>query len=114
MTRKLLLSLAVTLTLPLFATACVAADKAAAPVLKKAEWPFAATDAGTFNEPWAMSFLPDGSLLVSEKAGTLQHVDLKTGKRAAISGVPKVAYAGQGGFGDVLPHPALPRTSWCM
>jgi glucose/arabinose dehydrogenase len=109
MTRKLLLSLAVTLTLPLFATACVAADKAAAPVLKKAEWPFAATEAGTFNEPWAMSFLPDGSLLVSEKAGTLQHVDLKTGKRAAISGVPKVAYAGQGGFGDVLPHPGFAK-----
>jgi len=109
MTRKLLLSLAVTLTLPLFATACVAADKATAPVLKKAEWPFAATEAGTFNEPWAMSFLPDGSLLVSEKAGTLQHVDLKTGKRAAISGVPKVAYAGQGGFGDVLPHPGFAK-----
>jgi len=109
MTRKLLLSLAVTLTLPLFATACVAADKASAPVLKKAQWPFAATDAGTFNEPWAMSFLPDGSLLVSEKAGTLQHVDLKTGKRAAISGVPKVAYAGQGGFGDVLPHPGFAK-----
>jgi len=109
MTRKLLLSLAVTLTLPLFATACVAADKASAPVLKKAQWPFAATEAGTFNEPWAMSFLPDGSLLVSEKAGTLQHVDLKTGKRAAISGVPKVAYAGQGGFGDVLPHPGFAK-----
>ncbi len=109
MTRKLLLSLAVTLTLPLFATACVAADKAAAPVVKKAQWPFAATEAGTFKEPWAMSFLPDGSLLVSEKAGALQHVDLKTGKRAAIGGLPKVAYGGQGGFGDVLPHPGFAK-----
>ena len=42
MTRKLLLSLAVSLTLPLFTSACVAADKAAAPVLQKAQWPFAA------------------------------------------------------------------------
>ena len=109
MTRKLLLSLAVTLTLPLFTTACVAADKAAAPVLEKAQWPFAATEVARFDEPWAMSFLPDGSLLVSEKAGTLEHVDLKTGKRAGISGLPKVAYGGQGGFGDVLPHPQFAR-----
>ncbi|WP_422509418.1 PQQ-dependent sugar dehydrogenase [Stenotrophomonas sp. GZD-301] len=109
MTRKLLLSLAISLTPALFTTACVAADTATAPAVEKANWPFTATAVGTFNEPWAMSFLPDGSLLVSEKRGTLKHVNPTTGTSATISGVPEVAYGGQGGFGDVLPHPDFAR-----
>lgn len=109
MTRKLLLSLAIGLTPALFTTACVAADTATAPAVEKANWPFTATAVGTFNEPWAMSFLPDGSLLVSEKRGALKHVNPTTGTSATISGVPAVAYGGQGGFGDVLPHPDFAR-----
>ncbi|WP_313275363.1 PQQ-dependent sugar dehydrogenase [Stenotrophomonas sp.] len=109
MTRKLLLSLAISLTPALFTTACVAADTATAPAVEKANWPFTATAVGTFNEPWAMSFLPDGSLLVSEKRGALKHVNPTTGTSATISGVPAVAYGGQGGLGDVLPHPDFAR-----
>lgn len=105
MTRKLLLTLAISLTPALFTTACVAADNAAAPVVAKAQWPFAATEFARFDGPWAMSFLPDGSLLVTEKKGALKHFNVQTRKTATISGVPKVAYGGQGGFGDVLPHP---------
>ncbi|WP_262072025.1 PQQ-dependent sugar dehydrogenase [Stenotrophomonas sp. Marseille-Q5258] len=109
MTRKLLLSLAISLTPALFTTACVAADTATAPAVEKANWPFTATAVGTFNEPWAMSFLPDGSLLVSEKRGALKHVNPTSGTSATISGVPAVAYGGQGGLGDVLPHPDFAR-----
>jgi len=109
MTRKLLLTLAISLTPALFTTACVAADKAAAPVVEKAKWPFAATEFARFNEPWAMSFLPDGSLLVTEKKGALKHFNVQTRKTATITGVPEVAYGGQGGFGDVLPHPDFAR-----
>ena len=107
MTRKLLLTLAISLTPALFTTACVAADTASpsAPVLKKAQSPFAATEFARFDEPWAMSFLPDGSLLVTEKKGALKHFNVQTRKTATITGVPEVAYGGQGGFGDVLPHP---------
>src|SRR3546814_3770180 len=35
------------------------------------EPPFTATPVATFDEPWAMTFLPDGRLLVTEKAGRL-------------------------------------------
>ncbi|MFI8719535.1 PQQ-dependent sugar dehydrogenase [Stenotrophomonas sp. NPDC077464] len=108
MTRRLLLTLALAATPALFTTACVAADApgaAAAPALEKAQWPFTATAFATFDQPWAMSFLPDGSLLVTEKEGRLKHFDVATRKSAEITGVPKVAYGGQGGFGDVLPHP---------
>ena len=67
--------------------------------------PFSVETVARFDEPWALSFLPDGRLLVSEKAGTLQLVDVATGKAAEVTGVPEVAYGGQGGFGDVVPHP---------
>ncbi|WP_312326831.1 PQQ-dependent sugar dehydrogenase [Stenotrophomonas sp.] len=108
MTRRLLLSVALAVTPALFTTACVAADKAgaaAAPQLDKAQWPFTATEVARFDQPWAMSFLPDGTLLVTEKEGKLKHFNVQTKKSAEITGVPKVAYGGQGGFGDVLPHP---------
>ncbi len=75
--------------------------------------PFASHDVATFDEPWAMTFLPDGRLLVTEKKGHLKLLALEAaadGSHAAgtlgeISGVPEVAYGGQGGLGDVIVHP---------
>jgi aldose sugar dehydrogenase len=66
--------------------------------------PFETLEIASFDEPWAMTFLPDGRMLVSEKAGKLQLVDGK-GQKTEISGVPEVAYGGQGGFGDVVLAP---------
>jgi glucose/arabinose dehydrogenase len=60
---------------------------------------------GEFNEPWAMTFLPSGDLLVTEKKGTLQLVNLEDRSKVPVKGVPKVAYGGQGGFGDVILDP---------
>ncbi len=55
--------------------------------------------------PWSMAFLPDGRLLVTEKAGTLRIV-AKDGKLSApISGTPTVVSAGQGGLLDVVLSP---------
>ncbi len=66
--------------------------------------PFETAEIASFDEPWAMTFLPDGRMLVSEKAGKLQLVDAK-GQKIEISGVPKVDYGGQGGFGDIVLAP---------
>mgnify|MGYP003630517530 CR=1 FL=1 len=66
--------------------------------------PFETTAIASFDEPWAMTFLPDGQMLVSEKAGKLQLVDAK-GQKAEISGVPEVDYGGQGGLGDIVLAP---------
>ena len=60
---------------------------------------------GTFNEPWAMTFLPDGDLLVTEKSGTLLMVHMHDRSTIPIQGVPQVAYGGQGGLGDIILHP---------
>lgn len=67
---------------------------------------------GTFDEPWAMTFLPDGDLLVTEKAGTLLLVKLADRSRIPVQGVPKVAYGGQGGLGDVILHPRYKDNGW--
>jgi glucose/arabinose dehydrogenase len=67
---------------------------------------------GTFNEPWAMTFLPSGDLLVTEKAGTLLLVDLDDRSRVPVKGVPEVAYGGQGGLGDIILHPQYKENHW--
>ena len=64
-----------------------------------------ATDEAVFNEPWAMAFLPgSGEALITEKGGKL-----KLWRRGQpvldVAGAPKVAYGGQGGFGDVVAAP---------
>lgn len=58
-----------------------------------------------FDEPWAMTFLPDGRLLVTERKGSLKLYNLSTKKTGSIRGLPTVVYAGQGGLGDVVLHP---------
>ena len=62
------------------------------------------TEITSFDEPWAMAALPDGSMLVTTKPGKLFLVK-PDGKILDIKGVPKVAYGGQGGLGDVVLHP---------
>lgn len=71
-----------------------------------------ATNFGAFDEPWAMTFLPNGELLVTEKNGTLLLVDLEQGTKQQVQGVPHVAYGGQGGLGDVILHPQYAKNRW--
>lgn len=66
---------------------------------------FSITEVTTFDSPWAMTFLPDGRLLVTEMGGALRLLDLGSNTKGVISGVPEVVHAGQGGLGDVVLHP---------
>jgi len=59
----------------------------------------------TFAKPWAMTFLPDGRALVTEKGGKLWLVGTNGKKLGEITGVPSVKARGQGGLGDVILHP---------
>lgn len=67
--------------------------------------PFTVTEVTQFDAPWAMTFLPDGRMLVTEMAGNLRLHDLGTGETGSVEGVPDVVHAGQGGLGDVVLHP---------
>jgi len=91
------------LTLSFFITACASANAET--------WPFDATPVAEFDEPWAMTFLPDGRLLVTEMSGRLLIVTQDGDKSAPLSGVPDVDYGGQGGLGDVVLHPQFAENS---
>ncbi|WP_449284117.1 PQQ-dependent sugar dehydrogenase [Luteimonas qiangzhengi] len=87
--------------------AAQAAERAAA----ETEQPFAVDEVSGFDEPWAMTFLPDGRLLVTEKPGTLRLYDPQRDVTGQISGVPEVVHGGQGGLGDVVLHPGFGSNS---
>jgi len=59
----------------------------------------------TFDEPWAMTELADGRLLITERRGKLKLYDPSSSQSIDILGVPPVAYGGQGGLGDIALHP---------
>lgn len=73
--------------------------------------PFEVTEVARFDNPWAMTFLPDGRLLVTEMAGNLKLYDPASGATGTVSGVPQVKHAGQGGLGDVVLHPRFGQNS---
>jgi glucose/arabinose dehydrogenase len=77
------------------------AAAAAAP----SDLPFEIKVITSFDEPWALAFLPGGRMLVTEKKGNLFIVTQEGKLSGKVQGVPDVDYGGQGGLGDVALHP---------
>ena len=67
--------------------------------------PFQTAVVADFQAPWAMTFLPDRRMLVTEKAGQLLLVGADGRQRVQVAGVPPVDSEGQGGLMDVVLHP---------
>ena len=65
------------------------------------------TIADELASPWGLAFLPDGAMLVTEKAGQLRRITSKGEVGQPIAGVPKVAARGQGGLLDVVLSPGF-------
>ncbi|PTU31261.1 PQQ-dependent sugar dehydrogenase [Stenotrophobium rhamnosiphilum] len=61
-------------------------------------------------QPWALAFLPDGRMLVTEKPGRLRIVDAAGKISAPLAGVPSVVFKGQGGLLDVVLDPQFAKT----
>ncbi|MFN3287910.1 MAG: PQQ-dependent sugar dehydrogenase, partial [Sphingomonadaceae bacterium] len=93
---------------PLALTALLAAC-AKGTVPAAAEPPFNIRPVASFDEPWAMAFLPDGRMLVTEKKGALRVVTAQGQKSPPVAGTPRVDYGGQGGFGDIALSPDFAR-----
>ncbi|MFB0613247.1 PQQ-dependent sugar dehydrogenase [Aurantiacibacter poecillastricola] len=87
-------------------TASAQSDNAAAglaasePVELQSQSPFDAASFEAFNEPWALAFEPEtGVIFITEKPGTMKFFDPATGQVGEVTGLPSVAYEGQGGLG---------------
>ncbi len=63
--------------------------------------------------PWSVAFLPDGRMLITERAGRLRLVsqDFKLEPKP-IDGLPEVSAQGQGGLFDVVLHPQYAQNGW--
>lgn len=91
-------------TVLLALTAC-SPDDAESQNVTTSEKPFKTSIIADFDSPWAMTFLPDGRALITEKAGEMILFDPQNGTKIPISGIPKVDSAGQGALMDVVLHP---------
>lgn len=60
--------------------------------------------------PWGIAFLPDNSMLITEKEGKLIH--FKNNKKTEIKDLPEVEVQGQGGLMDVELHPNYKENGW--
>ena len=69
--------------------------------------PFKVAEVADFDSPWAMTFLPDGRMLVTEKAGQMLLVAADGQSRKTIGGIPAVDSEGQGGLMDVVLAPGF-------
>lgn len=65
------------------------------------------------DNPWSVAFLPDGRMLVTERAGRLRLVgtDFRLDPKP-IEGLPESVERGQGGLFDVVLHPQYAQNGW--
>lgn len=92
---------------PLVAGCSVDARQNAGAAQQPAKLLFQVQVVADFESPWAMTFLPDGRMLITEKAGTLYVVSADGQQRTRVDGIPTVSSEGQGGLMDVVLHPAF-------
>jgi glucose/arabinose dehydrogenase len=96
-----------TILVPLVAGCAVDARQNAGAAQQPAGLPFQVEVVADFESPWAMTFLPDGRMLITEKSGTLYVVSADGQQRQRVDGIPSVSSEGQGGLMDVVLHPGF-------
>jgi glucose/arabinose dehydrogenase len=67
---------------------------------------------GGLEHPWAVAFLPDGGMLVTERPGRLRLVENGRLREAPVEGLPEVHARDQGGLLDVVLDPDFARNRW--
>src|SRR4051812_48962837 len=72
--------------------------------------PFAVQSVAEFDTPWAMAFLPDGRMLITEKPGRI-FLATQNGEKLEVGNVPAVAASGQNGLLDIAIAPDFATSS---
>ena len=62
--------------------------------------------------PWGMTWLPDGSVLMTERSGDLHLFSENFESHRTLDGVPEVWAQGQGGLLDIALHPQYEQNGW--
>ena len=70
----------------------------------------ATTLADGLDHPWGVAFPAAGTALVTERSGEMLVLDIATGRRASVTGVPEVVDNRQGGLLDVVLGPDFADT----
>lgn len=70
------------------------------------ELPFTVTEVASFTTPWALTFMPDGRMLVTQKPGGM-YIVTEEGEKQEVSGMPEVFFEGQNGMLDVALAPSF-------
>jgi glucose/arabinose dehydrogenase len=92
----------------LLVAGCGSSSSTTAQTTSSSTPPFSVTPVTTFNNPWALAFLPGTtSAIVTEKPGRVWLVDVANGRKQPVSGVPRVAVSSQGGLLDVVVSPSF-------
>jgi len=69
------------------------------------------TLASGFENPWGMTFLPNGDMLITEQRGPIYRRTNK-GELIEIANAPEVLFGGQGGMLDIELHPNYKANGW--
>ena len=59
------------------------------------------------SHPWAIAFLPDGDMLVTERPGRLRRITNGKLRQESIGNLPEVYVGGQGGLFDIILDPGF-------
>ena len=62
------------------------------------------------SNPWGMTWLPDGSMLITEKSGEI--IRFENGNKSRIENLPDIYVRGQGGLLDIELHPEYEKNGW--
>ncbi len=94
------------------ATALVATSGMASEVIETSAGPVLVEEVvGDLDNPWAVAFLPEEQLLITERDGRLWLIEPASENRRAVAGVPEVRARNQGGLLDVVPDPDFATNS---
>lgn len=63
------------------------------------------------DHPWGMAWLPDGSMLITERSGQLWRLQ-DDSELIPITGLPEILVRGQGGLLDIQAHPQFEQNAW--